>query len=381
MHARLNGRAVLAALVLVAGSTVTTMTGAPTAMATTTATTGQNNCVSGGSGGTSGGGSGGGSIAGNTVTMWQMLTLTSQRVLCQNGTNSGSGSGSGTNYQPPQCWWGPEYSPTELQSAIGALETSGGSADGEYTALNGEYAAGGSGATPPATYKSTDGPPWDYYNVGASPGGMWWGLILNENITTAGLDACTAIFNKHFPEDWYWVADANPVAPEPGDVPTIDPYQLALYVQGKVQLNPLPVHTNPDLTSTKATVGLPTWVWADAAETTVNATICTAPKYGSICVTMKAEAQSFTLTTNDPGATVYAHCDRDANGVIGTPYTSGQSGNPPCGVTFSQPGQWQLTMQTTWNVTINYGAGTLTGIGYSATDVSANVQEVQAINN
>lgn len=368
MHARLNGRAALAAFLLVAASVVTTAAGAPAAQAAT----GGDNCVSGGSGGTSGGG--GGSVSGGTVTMWQTLTVSAQASLCPGGTTGGGG----TNYKPPQCWWGPEYTPDQLAADIGQLDTNGGSAIDTYMALNEEYAKDGPGATYPAGYKSTDGPPWQLYNVGASPAGEWWGLIWNEDITEQGMQDCTNIDTKHFPEDWYWVTPGT--AADPGDAPVLDPYQLALYVQGKVRLTPLPMHTNPDVAATKATVGLPTWVWADAGNTTIQDQICTQAQYGGICVEMTATAASFSLSTNDSGATVYSDCKRNADGTVGTAYAH-QSGNPPCGVTFSQPGGWDLTMQTTWNVAIDYGAGTLNGTGYSETDLGANVQEVQAINN
>jgi hypothetical protein len=366
VHARLNGRAALAAFVLVAASVVTTVVQAPVAQAAS----GTSSCSAGSSGGTSGGG--GGSVAGGTVTMWQMLSTT--KDLCPENTSSNSGD---ANYTPPQCWWGPEYDPAGLAADIGQLDTNGGSAIDTYTALTEEYAHSGTGATYPANYQSTDGPPWELFNVGAKPPGEWWGLIWSDTITMQGMEDCTAIDTKHFPYDWYWVVDT---APTPGDAPVLDAYQLALYVQGKVDLPALPVTTNPDLAAnTKATVGLPTWVWADAAGSQIGDTITTKAEYGSLQVQMTATASSFSLSTDDPGATVYSDCKRNADGTVGTAYT-GQSGNPPCGVTFSQPGTWNLTMQTTWNVVIDYGTGQLTATGTSETQIPASVQEVQAIN-
>lgn len=372
MHARLNGKAALAAFLLVGASVVTTVAQAPAAQA---AETGTSSCSSTASGGTSGGG--GGSVSGSTVTMWQLLTVKSQGALCPAGSSSGGG-----NYTPPQCWWGPEFSPTELSDDIGQLDTNGESAIDTYTAFNEVYAKDGTGYDVPATYKSTDGPPWEVYNIKQSPAGEWWGLIWSDTITEQGIQDCTAIDNDHFPRDWYWVLPGDKAPAK--DAPTLDAKELALYVQGKVMLPALKIQTNPDLdTATKATVGLPTWVWADAAGSTITDEICTRDLY-RVCVNMTATAASFSLSTDDSGASVFADCKRNADGTVGTKYT-GQSGNPPCGITFSQPGTFNVNMQTTWNVVIGFtnddgSNGQLTGTGTSETQVPANVQEVQAIN-
>jgi hypothetical protein len=310
--------------------------------------------------------------------MWSELNLHSN-YLCPAGTSSGGGGS--TDWTPPQCWWGPEFDPQGLASDIGQLGV-GSSTSETYTALNGVYAANGPQGAAPTGYKSTDGPPFYMYNIGAGPAGEWWGLIWNEDITLQGINDCTAIEDNHFPKtDWYWVAN-QAAPPEPGDAPTLDSHQLALYVAGKIDLQPLPIQTSPSLATTKATVGLPTWVWANAADATVGDTICTdnAAIDPQICVTMKAQAKSFTLVSSDPGATLYTNCNLNTDGTVGTAYTD-QSGDPPCGVTFSQPGAWTLSMVTTWAVTITYDGGQLTQNTNTETDMDATVQEVQAINN
>jgi hypothetical protein len=371
VHTRLNGRAALAAFVLTA-SCVFTAAGAPAAQAAD----GSGSCGSSVSGGTSGGG-GGGSVSGSTVTMWEMLTVKSQASLCPAGTsNSGGG-----NYQPPQCWWAPEFDPQGLADDIGQLE--GGSADDTYVALTGEYAAGGTGAPYTDGYNADQGPPWERFNVDApepSKPGKWWGLIWSDTITEQGIEDCTAIDTKYFPKDWYWVSpDAD--GDIPTDAPPLSPRELALYVEGKVNIQSLPIQTSPSLATTHATVGLPTWAWADAANTTITADICTAPQYGNICVNMTATAQNFTVTTDDTGAQIFGPCERGAGDDIGTPYKNGDTGNPPCGVTFSQPGNWNLNMLTTWNIAITYVGGGLNQQIQTDTALAATVQEVQAINN
>ena len=370
----MTSRVALATLLVAGGGVFAVTAGAPAAQA---ADGGGGGCTSATSGGTSGGG---GSASGSTITMWAQLTVHSQAALCPSGSTSNAG---GTDWKPPQCWWAPEYSPEGLAADIAQLDTNGGSADETYTALNAEYASQGpEGAFDPPNYQSTDGPPWQKYNVGASPSGEWWGLIWNEDITEQGIEDCTAIDVSHFPKDWYWVTPTTGT-PDPGDAPVLDEHELAEYVAGKVKLNPVTVQTNPDLNGTKATVDLPTWVWAQGAgNTTITDQICTQQQYGGICVNLNAQAASFDVSTNDPAATVYDNCKADAAGVVGTPYTAG-AGNPPCGVTFGSPGAWNLVIDTTWSVQITYdgGAITLDPAPVTETDVAANVQEVQAVNN
>lgn len=367
----MTSRVALATLLVAGGGVFAVAAGAPAAQAAD----GGSGCSSATSGGTSGGG---GSVSGSTVTIW--AELSSHAHLCDQGTSS-----SGVDADappPPQCWWAPEYSPAGLAADIGQLDTNGGSASATYTALTGEYAFTGTGGNYPAGYLSTKAPPWDLFNVNApGPSGVWWGLVWSDTITLAGIDSCTAIDTDHFPEDWYWVATTPDDAGVPAD-PRLTEEELADYVAGKVQLNPVVVQTNPDLNTTKATVGLPTWVWAEPGQDNTKIdpeTICT--QQLPVCVTLSAHAEGFTISTNDPAATVYGDCKADAAGVVGTPYTAG-AGNPPCGVTFGSPGAWNLVLETTWQVKITYDGGAL--ILHPAqieTDVAANIQEVQAVNN
>jgi enoyl reductase len=377
VHARLTGRAALAASLLLTSGVFAVTADTPAAHASS-GFSGTDNCEPASSGGTSGGG--GGSIANGQITMWTQLTSASQQLLCSAG-NTTSASG-GTNWQPPQCWWAPEYSPSELAAAINAM---GGSGIGTYRPLNEVYASGGPGATYPPNYTSTSGPPWVLYNVGASPGGEWSGMILNENITEQGLADCTKLWDNRFTKVFSWVAESGPdqgLSKPPLDgLPQLTAQNLAYYVAGKVRLNPVTVQTNPSLNTTNATVGLPTWVWAEGAgNTTIKDDVCTQQHYGGICVNLNAQAESFTVSTDDPAATVYSNCALNA-GVIGKAYNGG-AGDPPCGVKFGTPGSWDLTLDTTWNVTINWTGGSLTlqPPPVTETDVPANVQEVQAVN-
>lgn len=368
----MTGRVALSALLILASGVYAVSADAPAAQAAA----GSGGCGSASSGGTSGGG---GSISNGTITMWAQLTARSQSYLCPAGTSYGSG---GTNWQPPQCWWAPEYTPSQLAAAIESLGA-GGSTDDTYTAFTGEYAAGGTGATFTANYQSTDGPPWELFNVGAAPAGEWWGLVWSDDITPQGVDDCTTIDDDHFPEDWYWVTPTTG-APEPGDAPTLDGETLAEYVAGKVMLNPIVVNSSPNLSAnTPTTVGLPTWLWADGkGNTVIRHEICTTQAYGHICVNLTAQAENYSISAGDPAARIYADCKANADGTIGEAYATGDNGDPPCGITFETPGTWPIALDTTWNVTITWDGGALTlqPAPQTETDLNATVQAVQAIN-
>jgi hypothetical protein len=367
MHARLTGRAALAAALVFTSGLYAVAVAAPQALAAT----GADNCNSASSGGTSGGGS----VVGGTVTMWLQLEQSSQSMLCSAGSSSASGD---PNWQPPQCWWGPQFSPDELAGAIGSLNTNGGSAIETYTALDGVYASLGPDVPVTGTYVSTSGPNWDDYNINASPPGEWWGLVWSDNITLAGIDSCTNIENNHFPVDWYWVAD-QAAGPDPGDAPVLDPQELALYIEGKVKLYSAQVQTSPALDH--ATVGLSNWLWADGAgNTTIPKTdICTQPQYGHVCVTLSAQATKLTIAA--PGAQIFSACTlHPGTTEIGTPYTGG-NGNPPCGLTFTQAGTSQVTIGTYWKVKINWGGGEIDlNPPPLYQTLPADVQAIQAVN-
>lgn len=374
----MTGRVVLAALLVFASGVYAASVAAPRAQAQTAADSG-GGCTTTVSGGSSGGG---GSVSGDTITMWAQLTEQSQTYLCQGTSTYGTGS----NWQPPQCWWAPEYTPPQLAGAIGSLATNGGSADETYTELTQEYAAGGTGAQYTAGYTSTSGPPWERFNVdapGYQDGDMWWGLVWNEDITLQGMNDCTAIDTQHFPEDWYWVTPTTGT-PDPGDAPVLDGQELADYVAGKVRLNPVVVDSSPNLSAnTKTTVGLPTWLWAyGGGNTVVKHQICTTPEYGDICVYLVAQAKSSTILTGDPAAKVFADCRLNTvTGYIGKAYAGG-TGNPPCGITFETPGTWPIALDTTWNVKISWAGGALTPQPppETETDLNAVVQAIQAVN-
>jgi enoyl reductase len=365
------GRAALASCLVLASGWFTVLASAPSALA-----------VSGAGCGTSSGGtSGGGSVTGSQVTMWASLTKTEH--LCSSGSSSITG---GTSWTPPACWWAPEYTPEELYSTVGQLDQS--SSQLTYSAFQQEYDVNGDnghGGLAPLTpgYLSTDGPKWQSYNVGAGPAGTWWGLIWNDDDTLTQMQQCSDIDTKHFPEDWYWVPTGG-AAPATGDAPPVTAEQLALYVASKVQLPPLQVQASPALGS-KSTVNLPTWVWAAAADTSFSVNDICLTEDPAICVNLTAQAESFTLGTDPSDSVLYnTGCTLDqTTGTIGTPY-AGSKGDPPCGVTFTNPENYNLKVLTSWLITVTWNGGQWQSpqpLPTTETDEAVTAQEVQTINN
>ncbi|MBR7828667.1 hypothetical protein KDK95_20330 [Actinospica sp. MGRD01-02] len=365
------GRAALAACLVLASGWFTVFASAPSALADSGS----------GCGTSSGGTSGGGSVSGSQVTMWASLTKTEH--LCGSGSSSITG---GTSWTPPACWWAPEYTPEELYSTVGQLDQS--SSQLTYSAfqqeydVNGDNGHGGLAPLKPG-YLSTDGPKWQSYNVGAGPAGTWWGLIWNDDDTLAQMQQCSDIDTKHFPEDWYWVPTGG-AAPTTGDAPTVTAEQLALYVASKVQLPQLQVQASPALGS-KSTVNLPTWVWANAADTSFSVNDICLTEDPAICVNLNAQAESFTLGTDPADSVLYnSGCTLDqATGTIGTPY-AGSKGDPPCGVTFTNPENYNLKVLTSWLITVTWNGGQWQSpqpLPTTETDEAVTAQEVQTINN
>jgi hypothetical protein len=368
VHARMTSRVVLSALLIFASGVYAVSAGMPQAQAAT----GSDGCSSTGSGGTSGGG---GSDNDGVISVWASLSASSQEHLCP-GTSS---TGSSSSAQPlPACWWEPEFSPGQLAGAIEQYAPS--SSEQTYTDYTGQYASTGINGGYSGGYSPTQGPkpPWERFNVGYD--GTWWGLFYNED-ATSGYSQCTTIFDNVYPENWFWVPNGDAAAPPNG--PAMTDFDLAEYVAGKVKLAPVAVQSNPNLSAgTKTTVGLPTWLWADGGgNTTLDFEVCT--QVGALCVDVAAQATGFSIVTGDSAATIYSDCKAGADGDIGRAYPNGDTGNPPCGITFRTPGTWPITLTTTWQVNITWTGGalpTLSPAPTTETDLNATVQAIQAVN-
>lgn len=375
MHGKLRARAVLVSLLMIGTGLTAATVGAPAAAAAS---------ASGSACGGSGGSSGGGGASGEGFAIW--AEMSTHQDMCASGGNAaassnGGGGGGGTSIPVP-CWWGPMYTPSQLFADIVSLDQS--SSDLTYAALQQEYdhngyTTGGQPAPFTAGYKSTDGPQWESFNVNATPTGTWWGLYYAAGDTQAQMTQCENILTSMSPEWFYWAPD-NTQPNIPGGIVPLTPVDLAQYVYSVIDLPNADVTTNPKQ-GISATVSLPTWMWAANDQNTEAVdNICVA----ATCVNFTAQAESFTITTEDGTASITdSGCVRQPNGDVGTQYSSGAAFS--CGIDFGSPGTFGATVATTWQVKINWPGGTWSPAKAPVIDTALpqpiNVQEVQAVNN
>jgi hypothetical protein len=372
MHRKLSGRAAAAAAALAFSAALATAGSAAPAEAASGA--GSGSCQSGG--GSSGGGGGG---SGADYRLW--VQVSSQIPACAGGGNaSQSDGGSGVSVHIP-CWWGPEYDPQGLADYVNSFAATS-STSGWYAILQAEYDKNG---TDPLTsdYRSTDGPQWESYNVGAQPTGEWYGLIFNSGDTSDQLKACTDELTARSPEEFYWGVNGTPPADLPTDVPGFTAKDLAQYVESVVELPSANVNTSPRK-GAPATIGLPVWYWqkAGTATTHLGAYVCAL----GVCVTFNADAVSFTIDPGTTSAVTYTDCNlRASTNTLGTPYANQPpSQNPPCGVRYTAPAPGVTpSVATTWHVAITWPGGSW-GPPKDPVIITAlpriRVQDIQALN-
>jgi enoyl reductase len=374
VHGKLRARAVLVSLLMIGSALTAATVGAPAAVAAS---------ASGSACSGSGGSSGGGGASGQGYAIW--AELNTHLDMCASGGNaaagSGGGGGSGAS-APVPCWWGPMYSPAQLFAEIVSLEQS--SSDLTYAALQQEYdhngyTTGGQPAPLTTGYQSTDGPQWESFNEAAAPTGTWWGMYFYTGDTQAQMTQCQTMWDSHYPEMYYWVPDGT--QPNiPGGVVPMTPEDLAQYVYSVIDLPNADVTTNP-AQGVSATVSLPTWMWAANDQNTEAVdNICAA----ATCVNFAAQAESFTITTEDGTASITdSGCVLQPNGDVGAAYSSG--GAFSCGIDFGSPGSFGATVATTWQVKISWPGGTWSPATAPVIDTALPqpiaVQEVQAVNN
>lgn len=327
-------------------------------------------------------------ISGGTITFDQAVHVLTANVC------PGQGASNDSSWTPPACWWQPVFTPQQLKDFAYSYYQNASSADLTWAKMLEYYETdGGKGETTPPGYKSTDGPPYSNWNIGAAPGGAWWSIVFNQNmIGTAQFGDCLLHTMNSDGEPWSWVPTGNP-GPANVTGPVITREALAEYAASIMQL---PVSDFSSSPATGQTVNLPMWVWAGNAGggngpyTPQTLTACTVPLAGapSVCATVTATAQSFTVDPGTPNNAADAHvfgpCTINPNGTVGTPY-AGQTGNPPCGVTYlhstAQGGDYNPSVTVRWSVAWNGGGGgawpkidTIPGNTHPV-----NVQEIQTI--
>lgn len=325
-------------------------------------------------------------VSGGTITLSQTVHFTGKH--CPDGTATIGD----TSWTPPACWWAPVFSPQRLKDWANEYYSSSSSADLTWEKLTHYYETdGGLGETRPPGYKSTDGPPYSNWNIGASPPGTWWSIVFNADMVgTAKFNQCLTETMDSHGVPWTWVPQGapDPAASAAGVVSLED---IAQYTASKIELPAADFQSDP---LDKQTVNLPMWVWAgDAANhplANVDLTGCVRDLDGNpyACATVTASAQSFTIDPGTPNdgadAVVYKNCRVNPDGTVGTPY-QGQSGVPDCGVTYlhSTPGGelYQPSVTVQWSVAWDGGAGgdwpkpvTVNGLPHDM-----QVQEIQTI--
>ena len=286
-----------------------------------------------------------------------------QYDLARNGKGAGAGQVAPvSDWTPPACWYAPKYdSEGAARDFLGYDRSPNHTGMEEAQWVRNRY---------------INGHPYTNFNLAKQGKGYWWAAQLNENrLTDPGVDDCT--------EPPFWVDTG---APPPPVENAVTPEILAQLAYAQIRIPQGRATTNPDGT---LTVNLPTWVWLD--RTTFHPVSVRA--YVSV---LDIEATTTATPVGlhiDPGtqdATLYpasGDCPIDAEGDIGTPYTKGDTGDPPCGVTYLRStqatGHYPLKAIVTWKISWT-GTSQPTPValpdGTFGTPEDVTVREIQAVN-
>jgi hypothetical protein len=279
------------------------------------------------------------------------------RIVVDGGRRSG---GSGTsapaditpdgNWTPPACWWEPQWTPEQLKG-LGDF----------FDAFLGVV------GFPGRPFQTQYGD----YNVGKD--GRWWAPVKNPNREgDPATEACTGIF---------W-ADTKTVPKVPM---AVSPEVMAKYAYDELPLPRLIVEFNP--AGGRQTVNLPTWIWGTDAvfkPVPVHATI---PGTG-LWATTTATPVSLHLDAGTPDAELFpasGDCPINADGTVGRKYTTGERGDPACGVVYQRetaPGAtFPLRATITWKISWigSDGAGGPLPAATIRDDHDMQVREIQAV--
>lgn len=349
MHRKMNGRAALAAAVLVSSCVLATAGSIPPAAADSVST-----CPS------SGGSSGGGGGSGATYDLWSLVNQ--QITSCENGGNAAQSDGTSGSVSIVPCWWAPAYDPQGLKDYVQAFEATG-STDNWYMMMAAEYDKNGTEA-PPAGYKSDSGPPWDSYNVGTDPKGEWYGMFYNSAASGDQLQTCENELAALGAKQFYWANNEEQPTGTPADIPVFTDLELAQYVESVVLLPSATMHSSQGKDAqgkpVTATVGLPIWYWQDEGPdlTTVEREVCVFND--QYCVHFTAYAVSFTIDAGSASGRAWSgNCVPQPSNTLGPEYDDQPaSQNPSCGVKYSALAKGVTpTIYTTWHVNITWDGG------------------------
>ena len=267
-----------------------------------------------------------------------------------------------TNWTPPPCWYQPAYTATEFRDARQGL----------WSAV--VHDPGAPDVARRDISQQNQGYADDNYNIDKEKEGMWWDAEYSPDATLAEMQKC----NK----PPFWVKNG-----ETPDVPqAIKPEILAGLAYQQIKVPGTKVSLAPaDVTK----VNLPTWAWLEKAKfKPVSVTASLDAPGLHIEATATATPTGLTLEPGTQDATLFpanGQCALNGDGSIGTRWTKGASGAPPCGVTYlrsSGDGTFDLHATATWKIAWHGSGGTGGDLpdGQYGNNQPVKVQEVQAVN-
>jgi enoyl reductase len=281
----------------------------------------------------------------------------------KNGTGADAGPVTPvSNWTPPACWYAPKYTPEEAAR----------------TWMGYDRSPNHSGADTVEWFKDRyiKGHPYTNFNLDKQGKGYWWDAYVdNSRSGDVSADDCTK------PPFWVDTGAAPPAVKN-----AVTPEILAQLAYAQIRIPQGRATTNPDGT---LTVNLPTWVWLDKTTfhpVSVRAYVAVL----GIEATTTATPVGLHIDPGTQDADVFpasGDCSIDAKGSIGTPYAKGDTGDPPCGVTYlrstEDTGPYRLKATVTWRISWT-GTGQPTPValpdGTFGTPQDANVREIQTVN-
>ncbi|MEV4559064.1 hypothetical protein AB0K51_19030 [Kitasatospora sp. NPDC049285] len=227
----------------------------------------------------------------------------------------------GANYDPPACWYEPQYTPDEFDAAFQQL------------------LAGLSGAMGAEAKKQYDQLKADQ-DFHRGQDGRWWGMVKTKKVwELPNTTACDQ------PPGIVWVPTGNP----PAGMLAVTPLMLSRIAYGATKLPPPQVELSPK--PDMQTVNLPTYIKFDSPIQPV--TVTASLNYSGVRVAASTLAVPVSLRidagTNDASP---ASCTYEFQ-KVGGGYQVDSAG-AACNVTYqrsSRGSTYPLTAQVTWRVT------------------------------
>ncbi|NJP65892.1 hypothetical protein [Streptomyces spiramenti] len=281
--------------------------------------------------------------------------------------HSGAGgtlSGRQANWSPPPCYYAPRWSASEFKEWW----------DG--------YAKDQAYKTDPDnasaiidSHDETYGEKSEYedHNIGREDEGAWWTVHSNPNHPDGSTASCESRI--------FWVDHDDTPPPHPNS-PT--PEMLAELAYAEVEIPDVRAELSPAADAQK--VNLATWVWMDASDLAPVSVTASISGYSQLWATVTATPSRVELDPGTGDATVHDGCAVGADGGVGRPYTSSDSGTAPaCGVTYHRAthdrGPYPFSATVVWEVSWegSDGSGATLPDGAFGTTQDVTVQEIQTV--